>query len=118
MRQLIQINVSLLHAGLPKLVHSFFDIRMNRRLIFSGCNIPEQHLKALSVSVRFNPLIANLGFSDVNLQFKALAPMMRTLQPDKDLSLIPVCRSYDSSARGLFSVIIRPGGRFNQAWCD
>ncbi|KYE61503.1 hypothetical protein, partial [Salmonella enterica] len=60
------------------------------------------------------PLIANLGFSDVNLQFKALAPMMRTLQPDKDLSLIPVCRSYDSSARGLFSVIIRPGGRFNQ----
>ncbi len=61
MRQLIQINVSLLHAGLPKLVHSFFDIRMNRRLIFSGCNIPEQHLKALSVAVRFNPLNRQSG---------------------------------------------------------
>ncbi|EOM4745130.1 hypothetical protein ACMXLM_005010, partial [Escherichia coli] len=48
------------------------------------------------------PLIANLGFYDVNLQFKTLAPMMRTLPPDKDLRLIPVCRSYDSSARTIF----------------
>ena len=28
--------------------------------------------------------------------------MMRTLPPDKDLRLIPVCRSYDSSARTIF----------------
>nr|ASO64728.1 hypothetical protein [Escherichia coli]ASO65124.1 hypothetical protein [Escherichia coli] len=40
---------------------AFFDIRMNRRLIFSGCNIPEQHLKALSVAVRFNPLNRQTG---------------------------------------------------------
>ncbi|EHC84183.1 hypothetical protein AB06_4840 [Escherichia coli 2-474-04_S1_C1] len=34
MRQLIQINVSLLHAGLPKLVHSFFRYSHEQTLDF------------------------------------------------------------------------------------
>jgi hypothetical protein len=40
---------------------AFSDIRKHRCLIFSGCNIPEQHLKALSVAVRFNTLNRQSG---------------------------------------------------------
>nr|ALP55096.1 hypothetical protein KPH11_71 [Klebsiella pneumoniae subsp. pneumoniae]APA22955.1 hypothetical protein [Salmonella enterica subsp. enterica serovar Typhimurium] len=61
MRQLIQINVSLPMPVCRHRCMAFSDIRKHRCLIFSGCNIPEQHLKALSVAVRFNTLNRQSG---------------------------------------------------------
>jgi hypothetical protein len=51
--------------------------------------MPEQHLKALSAAVRFNPLIAKLGFCPhAGLQFRAgllsLAHIMRNVPADTD----------------------------------
>jgi len=58
-------------------------------MIISGRSMPEQHLKALSATGRFTPLIAKLGFSPDGVLpsregLLTLSPIIRKVPADTD----------------------------------